>query len=186
MKYLLPCDQCGTEHEVDPSQAGENLVCPCGRTLEVPSLRGLRELKPATSGPAQPAAARPATELPRRLILVGGMLLLAIGTVVAAYGGLIRSQIRVPESPPIEDSQADAAIDALSPAGAHRVWMEFRDQGLGSYQVPFPYFVELTRRYYTQLLLGGLVVAGIGILLVVGALCMPSSRARSADRAKQR
>lgn len=186
MKYLLPCDQCGTEHEVDPSQAGENLQCQCGRTLEVPSLRGLRELRPVTVQPAKPAASRTSRELPPRLILVGGMLLMAIGLIVAAYGGLIRSQIRIPEPPPIEDIQADATIDGLSPADTHRLWTEFRDQGLGPYQVSFPYIAELTQRYYTNLLLGGLIVTGIGILLVVGALCMPSNLARSADRVKQR
>ena len=45
-KYLVPC-VCGRQHAVDTGQAGESLVCECGATVAVPTLRQLRELPPA-------------------------------------------------------------------------------------------------------------------------------------------
>lgn len=47
-QYLLSCE-CGQQHTVDQTQAGESLVCSCGRTLDVPQLRVLRTLPAATS-----------------------------------------------------------------------------------------------------------------------------------------
>ncbi|MCH5375312.1 MAG: hypothetical protein JJ992_15175 [Planctomycetes bacterium] len=185
MKYLLPCDQCGKEHEVDPSQAGESLPCQCGHTIEVPSLRGLRELKPAVTTQVRPASSRRSSELSRRLILVGGMLLIALGLIVSAYGGLIRMQIQVPETPSTQDPDVDASIDKLSPADAHRLWTKFRDEGVGPYQVPFHFLAELTQDYYTRIMIGGLILAGIGILLAGGALCMPSARSSAGKQAKR-
>ncbi len=46
--FLLPCT-CGRQTVVTPSQAGQAVRCECGAPLEVPTLRGLRELAPATA-----------------------------------------------------------------------------------------------------------------------------------------
>ncbi len=44
VKYLLPCT-CGQEVPVTTTQAGADVPCPCGRTLAVPTLLGIRQLK---------------------------------------------------------------------------------------------------------------------------------------------
>jgi len=44
--YLLPC-KCGTKTPVSTARAGEVIRCACGAELQVPSMRGLRELEPA-------------------------------------------------------------------------------------------------------------------------------------------
>lgn len=46
--YLLPC-VCGEKTPVTASQAGQSVRCACGAQLEVPTLRGLRDLAPADS-----------------------------------------------------------------------------------------------------------------------------------------
>jgi len=46
--YWLPC-RCGQQIRVSTAQAGETVACVCGERLEVPTLRGLRELVPAES-----------------------------------------------------------------------------------------------------------------------------------------
>src|SRR5690349_9805056 len=45
MKYLVPCPKCGIKTMVESGQAGQMLHCSCGASLEVPSIRGLRELE---------------------------------------------------------------------------------------------------------------------------------------------
>jgi hypothetical protein len=45
--FLLPCG-CGQATIVTPAQAGQVVRCVCGAQLEVPTLRGLRQLAPAT------------------------------------------------------------------------------------------------------------------------------------------
>jgi hypothetical protein len=42
--YLLPCT-CGKKLGVTKSQAGQTVRCECGKTLEVPTLRGMSELE---------------------------------------------------------------------------------------------------------------------------------------------
>jgi hypothetical protein len=43
MEYLLTC-QCGAQHVVSNAQAGESISCSCGEQLEIPTLRGLKQL----------------------------------------------------------------------------------------------------------------------------------------------
>ena len=53
--YYLDC-QCGKRLTVEPRQAGSQLTCDCGATLEVPTLRGLQSLPRAEDRPEQTAA----------------------------------------------------------------------------------------------------------------------------------
>ena len=43
MKYLLPC-KCGQSVEIEPSQAGQTVVCGCGENLHVPSMLQVKTL----------------------------------------------------------------------------------------------------------------------------------------------
>jgi Alpha-aminoadipate carrier protein LysW-like, globular domain len=45
MSYLLPCPACGNKLSVVTGQAGQLVRCDCGADLEVPTIRGLRELE---------------------------------------------------------------------------------------------------------------------------------------------
>ena len=174
MKYLLPCSQCGAQHEVVRTQAGEKFSCACGAELEIPSFRDFQHLKPASGAAASGAVRRPTNDLPRRLVLVAGMLLIAIGLVVGSYGGLLRTGIYVPERQPSRDPEIDAVIDDLSPTDAFELWTSYRDQGLGPYQVPYRYMAEWSREFYTRFLQVGLGMLGLGIVLVGVTLCWPT------------
>ncbi len=176
MKYLLPCSQCGKQHEVQQTQAGEKLSCPCGNILEVPSFRGFRELKPVGAGPSPRAASRTAGDLPRRLVVVAALLLIAIGLLVSVYGGLLRTGIYVPERQSSVDPEIDSRIDDLNPSETLELWTAFRDEGLGPYQVPYRFMAEWTKGYYTGMLQVGLGMIGAGIVLLGVAICWPSRR----------
>ena len=83
-KYLLPCPSCQHTSEVDAGQAGDRITCSCGAQVDVPTLRGLRALQPATA--PDKAAAKPASNwgLRQGLMLFGSVVLL-VGLLPAAY-----------------------------------------------------------------------------------------------------
>jgi hypothetical protein len=57
MKYLLPC-KCGLSVEVEPGQAGQIVVCPCGENLTVPSMLQMKALPEAPEKPIPPRTKR--------------------------------------------------------------------------------------------------------------------------------
>jgi hypothetical protein len=82
-KYWLPC-ACGRNQAVDPADAGQMVRCPCGQSLEVPTLLRLKDLAPV----ADPVVVAPKSGLrwglPEQLVSAGVVLVLvALG--VAAY-----------------------------------------------------------------------------------------------------
>lgn len=46
MEYLLKCE-CGLEHRITKSQAGQEIECSCGQKLTAPTLRGISKLPQA-------------------------------------------------------------------------------------------------------------------------------------------
>src|SRR5262245_61524285 len=85
MKYLLVCPSCGTKLPVETGQAGQMQRCACGHNLEVPTVRGMRELEEVAD--AQSAADGWTTR--HGLVFVGSVI--AVGSLIlAAYVWLMR------------------------------------------------------------------------------------------------
>jgi hypothetical protein len=174
MKYLLPCDQCGQKHAVDPSQAGEAIACACGRKLEVPSLRGLRAL--ATQEDSADALRRRAvgSDLTRRLICAGGLVLVAAGLLVGGYGASMRWRIKAPTLIVESPAEAEAAVQALGAHGAWQLWTEYRDQGLGPYMPPPEYVAKRFSGFFSTILIVGLAMAVAGAATAGGVYLVPA------------
>jgi len=73
-KYLFPC-RCGRQITVEPREAGETTVCPCGQSLLIPTMLEMAGLEPAPVEAPAPSAERWGWQ--HRLLLVGGTLLAA-------------------------------------------------------------------------------------------------------------
>lgn len=84
--YLLPCS-CGRETPVEPRQAGETVLCECGRTCAVPTMREIQNLHPASIPfPTTTATAKPAWGNPQRFLVVGLMVfVLAVIVAIVLY-----------------------------------------------------------------------------------------------------
>lgn len=80
--YLLECE-CGKRNPVGPSQAGREVRCACGATLDVPALRAMRRLPVAETSAAEEHSTWSGRQ---RLWVVGGLLL----ALAAALGGFVR------------------------------------------------------------------------------------------------
>jgi hypothetical protein len=89
--YLLPCS-CGQKLPVSVRHAGHMIRCACGAQLEVPTLRGLRQLEPAEARPQAGRTWGGRQQLAFVLATVAGASL-----VVAAY---LAIQLPVIPEPP--------------------------------------------------------------------------------------
>jgi hypothetical protein len=148
--------------------------CACGKTLSIPTLRGIRQLEPVADRTAKPKAAWSPLQ---GAFFAGGMFLATIGALLIAWylfqyakiGGLAvdRSDEFI--------KGGEAQIDTLSPVQLLEVWThEVVEEGLGEPQTP--YWVAAKTKvgeyFWWVRFGGGLVVLGV----IVAALTMASSR----------
>jgi hypothetical protein len=173
-KYLLPC-ACGKEIEVDSTQCGLKVRCGCGADVEVPTMRGLQQLRSAeTSAPA----ARQSNWGPRQGLLFLATVVLVISVPIAGWIYINR---------PVVDMQIPllrSQMEQLSPANSWHVWEEVR-KGI---------FVDEAFESQVQTAMGmyhrdlGLALGGVavGVLLIVAAFFVSTGRASGAPPARPR
>jgi len=164
-KYLLPCE-CGKAIAIDASQAGQQLTCECGKLLEVPTLRGVRELEPA---PDTASSRRPAVEWEssRGMIFAGSLILIIIGAAVTylGYNGLRATPNITREA---ETETFDQRIDDMSLEEVYETWKEVREQGLGERGENIYVNIRSFRAGRQRLLVIGIVFCVGGLLAAVG------------------
>jgi hypothetical protein len=158
-KYLVNCT-CGRQHTVETRQAGESIMCECGATVPVPTLRQLRQLPEASAETASVAASGPAWGGRQRAITVS--LLLAAACLAVA--GVSRS-LEVPV--PVLDAAAysknvDRLVGTMTPLQAWQRWHDtyelLRTTGFEVYKHPAEAAMEqaLTWHHGVQLISLGL------------------------------
>jgi hypothetical protein len=116
VKYLLDCPVCGSKLAVETGQAGQQLQCTCGREIEVPSVRHLRELEPVDDkGPVQ------ATWSVRQGLGFLGIAIVVVSAVVAGVIALMRPGINDEKLLTLKlDKEAiQQEVNALSPTDAY-------------------------------------------------------------------
>lgn len=179
MQYLLPCE-CGRKIPVAASQAGETVVCECGRSLSAPKLRELRQLDTQTIEDDSPRGA--AWSPLQGGLFVAGAVVLLISILALAYTGLQRGSLTTekPEFNPEFVQQILADIDNNSPAENLDVWRhEILAHGLERPGDP----AYLVHREADELLIRRLIIFGaaatIGLALIIAAFVL---RPRPAEK----
>ncbi len=163
-QYLLVCPACGRKTPVEAFQAGQRVACPCGATLDVPTLLELGRLDRAE--PSEPLVLAGAWGLWQRLLIVG-LLIVAAAALLALLTYAWR--------PTLVDMQK------LPPRLAWRFWRELQ-QGLDSPPSPAEQaYVQKVRMYR----LWWIVVAAIGAagLVTVGIAIWVRAHQASAPHA---
>ena len=171
-QYLMPCD-CGAKITVTVSQAGDQLVCECGKNLDVPSFTQLQNLEPMAASEDTAFRKRSTWTGLQALLFTGGLL-----TVVAASGGIgfatyLRSQIDTTDT--IETIADDYLkfLDQRSPTELLEIWGNIRNKGLTDVRsLEIPEYVVNQQNYkrLTQLVYLASTAVAIGIGMTVTSL----------------
>ena len=132
-QYLLSCD-CGNSLKVGAGQAGGQIVCSCGRELEVPTLRKLRHLPPAAAEPAATGAGWNAGKGVAAVVLIVAGLLAVLTLanrltepVVPMFDASVQSQYA---------EGIERGLSGLTPVQAWEAWLfQYRPLGQSGFAV---------------------------------------------------
>lgn len=180
-QYLLPCT-CGQTVRVGNAQAGGQVLCACGKSLDVPTLRGLRQLEWAPAEVTKKTALRwsPAHGATFALALS----LAVAGAATAAYHLFYYSMLvgwaggdgfdyTVDRSADVvrqASQHINAEVDALTPEQTLSAMRETEAEGLGE-KGTMPWVVRkeqaLGHLWWIRAGIGALI---LGTLVVIAAL----------------
>jgi hypothetical protein len=171
--YLLNCE-CGQTLAVGAAQAGGQVVCGCGKTLNVPTLRMLRHSPQAEVKPPAAASAWNVRKgaLTVCLILAG---LLAAGAFWSRF-----TEPKLPEYDPGAHSRlVDQGLDKMTPAQAWQAWIqEYRplaENGLAVLESPH---TPAIRAAIAQKRFSQRVMLSLAAIFATGALVLALWRDR--------
>jgi len=136
--YLLPCG-CGKKTRVGKAQAGQVVACECGKTLSVPTLRGLRNLELAPVSKESGPAARPTWGPWRGASFSGGLALAAVALILSGLNLSYYYGAKFYSDDPSEQI-IGAASDQLNKLVAVELLEEWNNavkDGLGPVHTPF-------------------------------------------------
>lgn len=133
--YLLPCS-CGQKLRVAPAQAGGQVTCGCGKSLVVPTLRGLRALELAA--PEVSGKVMPGWSAIHGLLFSGGIVLAVAGVALIAinlYRYAQFSQFTVDRTDVVAAAHT-AEVDQYSATQMFDEWSHVVGEGLGEKMTP--------------------------------------------------
>ncbi len=165
-KYLLPCE-CGKNVLIDVSQAGQQIPCECGQLVEVPTLRGVRELE-RSDEPVVDSRASTEWDTTRGMLFAGSLLLFVIGGAVSYFGyeGLAITPNATHE---VEREAFTAVIDDMTVVDGYEMWKEMKEHGLGPRGANPFVNVRAFRSGRQQALTVGIAICVIGLIGAVVA-----------------
>jgi hypothetical protein len=172
--FLLPCE-CGQTTPIQVSQAGQSVRCVCGRELAVPTMRGIRELKPAAVAPTKVSTQRNWNQT-RGMIFGAGALSILFGLILIGFNyPLYRNYSAF--QPTTEDVEFTMAqIDATQPADLWDLWHFATEHGLGAHEDSMFVNARKQAQHYLQWVITGAVLLGLGALLVTTPMLMPNQK----------
>jgi hypothetical protein len=174
VKYLLPC-RCGRQITVEPREAGQTSVCPCGQTLPIPTMREMTGLELAPVETSRPPER--AWGWQHRVSLLGATLL-----ATAVVGGVLLFWHR-PIAPidAIDPQAVQQRANDLSPLRTWQVW-QLMKQGLDR-RTDQIYEAALTRFRVWETVSG--VMALIGIALIGTGIAIGKKRGGERETRRQ-
>ncbi len=186
--YLLPCS-CGKKIAIQKSQAGQEVACECGKTLQVPTLRGLNELELVQESTAKPGAKRgassgsrtwnPVRGFPAAIVFFLSVLCLAIAGYYAYGRYQLITYLRADYT--VEDQVRDGMtkIDELSAADLWQQFRGMRDLSLQHVEMPDFYLYYLMRLEYESMLKYCLIGSAVTFLIGLAIIYWPQGRVKA-------
>jgi hypothetical protein len=174
-RYLLPCT-CGQQIEVEAKQAGLQVSCRCGKSLEVPTLRGMKQLTPVS--PSQAEASAPASTWgPRQGITFLGVVVLLCGLLGVAVLFATRPVFNTPDLAEFEKESRESALK-LSLEESFKAWEAVEKQGLNKSLNPYVRNYQERSAAYSRWLIASGILAGLGGVMAGAALASGKRPAR--------
>lgn len=180
MDRVLSCE-CGKEHYVSNSQAGQEIQCSCGKIIPVPTLRRLRDLPLAQAATVQPAATATRGELSKRqwqgwrgVTLAVTMAGFLVATIACGWFSLQRWSIDTSYTVAQELVAGDVMIDSFDPNTLSTMWHNFGQMDMRRKHYPEFYLYQLYAAERTRLAqITGAIAAGFAAIGLVIWLTTP-------------
>lgn len=165
--YQLPCTNCQKPLQVSVTQAGEELPCPCGTKVLVPTLREIKKLEVVADDQGISNTERTWTPAQGSLF-AAGILLTAIGVYMHFRISAARDAIDI-SRPEFVELEMD--IQELTPFEAWKSW-ENIEKNIGQFKYrPTPEFLK-RRKVHANLTLYryfSWALAAVGIISMISA-----------------
>lgn len=175
--YLVPCT-CGKKVRVRARQAGEQVTCECGATVNVPTIRGLKQLETVVDEAAGPAVQRSSLQGP---LFSLGILALFVGSLIL-LGILLFPPANMNvdwQNMALSGEDAERGTKPVAELNVMEVYDEFAMFRDRARQTPWDQAREVAEnaqaRYRTLLTTGG-VLFGAGALAMIVGLLLPGTK----------
>ena len=168
--YLLPCE-CGHKVRVGRAQAGQAVACDCGKTLRVPTLRGLRELEAAPAEKESPTAG-PVWSLWHGAAFSGGLAVAAVSLLLCAMNVWYFFSAQV-YSEDHSDDVIGAATGELENYTAEQLFEEWNSlvgEGLSHFHTPVWIQAQESAKVFRWRFIAFGSVAAVALLVSLGAI----------------
>ncbi len=131
-RYALTCPSCSAINEVDLRQAGESIACvKCQTSVEVPTLRGFRQLQPLGDQNGNRRKASSGSTVVARATFVAGFVALLIGLGTGGGFWYFASILRT-QPPQAEIDKMNAAFFArLDGENLPEFWKTWQEDVIG-------------------------------------------------------
>lgn len=173
-RFLLPCE-CGQSVVVERRQAGTSVSCRCGKSLDVPTIRGFAKLTPAAEQEQQP--------LPPIWGLRQGLIFLGLVTAIPAFvfaGFLYFSLPKLTQHYDLLEQE----IEQLPPQHTWAIWKMY-EQGMPKGPTPTSVAVRFGFARLSRNIVIAMIVGGLGLLIAAAGLLVNLGSKRGADHAKE-
>lgn len=165
--HLLTC-KCGQKIKVEPRQAGSELICQCGQTMNAPSMREIRAL-PLSGESGESDRFRKKWSFKNGAFFAVGGLVLLISLATAGTLGYLRSRIDVTE-PKVDKVRLQASndqIDEMPAIDLVQTFFMLEETGIDYYgQSPYLENVRIARNFQIGFFVAvGFCLLGIGAVV---------------------
>lgn len=183
--YLLPCS-CGEKVRVRTRHAGETVTCQCGTKLQVPTIRGLRQLESIDD--INETTAPPRSLLEGPLFAIGLLALFAGGVMLAVTllwpPPALQMDVNQVGMTQEDVDRSKIPVDELGVSDLHDEFLFLRDRARTpqtSYALSI--FDAAAMSQKSRLIIGG-VIAAVGALLLIAGLAAPRLSSGAEPRGK--
>jgi hypothetical protein len=184
-KYLLPCHN-GQTVVVTTADAGRTVACPCGKNVQVPTLRGVQALPRVEVAGTHPAA--PAWSSQQGAMFTSGLCLLLVGLI--ALFMLYQRFRKIETAKPAMNSpmlaQFAREAERADPANTLALWDLLRTSPLEERPLQIWEANRKVANKYTlyMSIAGGVAAIGLG-LAIAGPLMRPTPRKPQAKKSRE-